>query len=168
MFFFFFFFLLMVWNYYFISARWLPPLRINKVKVKSKRSSRAIICFMISYNNLLRGRTKWMRKYFCNPILGLQYVATRRNWLTHTVLSGQQSSRHLNKGWGIPPPIFFRLFGLQFSLKIREGPALPGPSSRSTNDVDGDQQPFFSERWDCSVDNFYWNQNQKNSKYLFW
>ena len=30
----FFFFLLMVWNYYFISARWLPPLRINKVKVK--------------------------------------------------------------------------------------------------------------------------------------
>ena len=31
---FFFFFLLMVWNYYFISARWLPPLRINKVKVK--------------------------------------------------------------------------------------------------------------------------------------
>ena len=24
----------MVWNYYFISARWLPPLRINKVKVK--------------------------------------------------------------------------------------------------------------------------------------
>ena len=33
-FFFFFFFLIMVWNYYFISARWLPPLRINKVKVK--------------------------------------------------------------------------------------------------------------------------------------
>ena len=27
----------MVWNYYFISAQWLPPLRINKVKVKSKR-----------------------------------------------------------------------------------------------------------------------------------
>ena len=26
----------MVWNYYFISARWLPPLRINKVKVKVK------------------------------------------------------------------------------------------------------------------------------------
>ena len=23
----------MVWNYYFISARWSPPLRINKVKV---------------------------------------------------------------------------------------------------------------------------------------
>ena len=35
-FFFLFFFLLMVWNYYFISARWLPPLRINKVKVKVK------------------------------------------------------------------------------------------------------------------------------------
>ena len=30
----FFFFLIMVWNYYFISVRWLPPLRINKVKVK--------------------------------------------------------------------------------------------------------------------------------------
>ena len=27
---------IMVWNYYFISARWLPPLRINKVKVKVK------------------------------------------------------------------------------------------------------------------------------------
>ena len=26
----------MVWNYYFISARWLPPLRIKKVKVKVK------------------------------------------------------------------------------------------------------------------------------------
>ena len=34
--FFFFFFFFFVWNYYFISARWLPPLRINKVKVKSK------------------------------------------------------------------------------------------------------------------------------------
>ena len=34
--FFFFLLLLMVWNYYFISARWLPPLRIKKVKVKSK------------------------------------------------------------------------------------------------------------------------------------
>ena len=33
-FFFFFFFFFFVWNYYFISARWLPPLRINKVKVK--------------------------------------------------------------------------------------------------------------------------------------
>ena len=29
----------MVWNYYFISARWLPPLRINKVKVKVKRAA---------------------------------------------------------------------------------------------------------------------------------
>ena len=34
-FFFFFFFFFCVWNYYFISARWLPPLRINKVKVKT-------------------------------------------------------------------------------------------------------------------------------------
>ena len=33
---FFFFFFFFVWNYYFISARWLPPLRINKVKVKVK------------------------------------------------------------------------------------------------------------------------------------
>ena len=31
-----FFFFFLVWNYYFISARWLPPLRINKVKSKSK------------------------------------------------------------------------------------------------------------------------------------
>ena len=34
--FFFLFFFVFVWNYYFISARWLPPLRINKVKVKVK------------------------------------------------------------------------------------------------------------------------------------
>ena len=33
------FFVFMVWNYYFISARWLPPLRINKVKVKVKVES---------------------------------------------------------------------------------------------------------------------------------
>ena len=32
-----FFFFFCVWNYYFISARWLPPLRINKVKVKVDR-----------------------------------------------------------------------------------------------------------------------------------
>ena len=36
--FFFFFVFFLVWNYYFISARWLPPLRINKVKVKVKVS----------------------------------------------------------------------------------------------------------------------------------
>ena len=34
--FFFLFFVFFVWNYYFISARWLPPLRINKVNVKVK------------------------------------------------------------------------------------------------------------------------------------
>ena len=42
-FFFFFFFLLMVWNYYFISARWLPPLRINKVKVKALKGKSILL-----------------------------------------------------------------------------------------------------------------------------
>ena len=40
---FFFFFLIMVWNYYFISARWLPPLRINKVKVKVYQGGHRLI-----------------------------------------------------------------------------------------------------------------------------
>ena len=45
-FFFFFFFCFLVWNYYFISARWLPPLRINKVKVKVKGTF-----FMVTYES---------------------------------------------------------------------------------------------------------------------
>ena len=38
-----FFFLIMVWNYYFISARWLPPLRINKVKVKALKGKSILL-----------------------------------------------------------------------------------------------------------------------------
>ena len=44
--FFFFFFFIMVWNYYFISARWLPPLRINKVKVKVNVDLKIIMIMM--------------------------------------------------------------------------------------------------------------------------
>ena len=37
-----------------------------------------------------------------------------------------RSSRHLDKGGGVPPN-FFRPFGLRFGLKIREGPAPRAP-----------------------------------------
>ena len=48
-----FFFFFLVWNYYFISARWLPPLRINKVKVKSKKDEKVkngLMPFVTQYN----------------------------------------------------------------------------------------------------------------------
>ena len=55
-------------------------------KIHSKRSSRAIICIMISYDNLLRDRTKWMQKYFCSPILGLKYGMSQQEVIDWHIL----------------------------------------------------------------------------------
>ena len=56
----------MVWNYYFISARWLPPLRINKVKVKSKSNftegNKKYYKEMIKNDNI----TAFLRKRCCH------------------------------------------------------------------------------------------------------
>ena len=71
--FFYFLFFIMVWNYYFISARWLPPLRINKVKVKKIYDKRKlwtrtmsdccrISCFLLRgfiSSETLSTRQKW-------------------------------------------------------------------------------------------------------------
>ena len=77
-FFYFYFFFIMVWNYYFISARWLPPLRINKLKVKSKSVS---FCVFSKYANSVIIELK--RGLFKSPIVPLyNFVSYESNQRT--------------------------------------------------------------------------------------